>query len=554
LSVGAVARRRRSAVLPIAVAVITAAAFLPSLQNDFVLWDDDMNFLENPDYRGLSWAHLRWAWTTTLGGHWHPLTWLSLAFDWTVWGMDARGYHLTSLALHVGNALWCFALARTLLARAVPGAAPRRVAFGAAAAALLFAVHPLRVESVAWASERRDVLSAFFWLPALLAYVRMTDAGGRARLGWAGLSLACLALSLLSKAWGMTFPAVLLVLDAYPLRRVGREPVLRLLAEKLPWIGLALLGAVTAFEAQHPVEAMRTLAHHGVAARTAQAAYGLCFYVVKSIVPRGLHPAYLLELQLDPTRPVYVAAVLAVALVTAALVALRRRAPWALAAWIAYAAIVSPVLGIAQTGPQIAADRYTYLATIPLALVVPGVGLATRAPGRLLATAGVVVVALLGLLTARQTRVWHDSATLWAHVLRIDPGNYVAWTNRGVLTGDPRQAAVHYTEAIRLNPRYTLAWANRGACRHALADYAGAAADYSEAIRLAPGDPKTWNNRGWARQAAGDWRGAAEDYAHALAISPPDWNGRALIETNLGLALRRLGVVAPPPSGIMPAP
>jgi hypothetical protein len=537
----------RRVALALGVAAVTALAFLPALGNDFVLWDDDMNFLENAAYRGLSWSHVRWAFTTDLGGHWHPLTWLSLGLDWTLWGMDARGYHLTSVLLHVGNALWCLALARVLLAHAMPDVPGRRRAVAAAFAALLFAVHPLRVESVAWASERRDVLAGFFWLPALVAYVRMTDARGRRRLAWGAASVACLALSLLSKAWGMTFPVLLLVLDAYPLRRFGRERAARLVAEKVPWAILAAGGAVAAFHAQHPVEAMRTLAHHGVAARAAQAAWGLCFYLWKTLVPTRLHPAYLLELQLDPTRPRYVLAMAAVVAVTVALVVWRRRAPWALAAWAAYVVIVSPVLGVVQTGPQIAADRYTYLACIPWALVVAALVLRAPFPARpKLVAAAAAAVVVLAVLTARQTRVWHDSIALWDHVLRIEPGNYVAWTNRGILTDDPAAAARHYTEAIRLNPRFALAWANRGACRHTLGDYAGAVADYTEAIRVGPGDPKTWNNRGWAKQALGDWRGAAEDYAEALALAPPDWDGRLLIETNLAAALRRLGAgVAP---------
>src|SRR5262249_10049049 len=277
--------------------------------------------------------------------------------------------------------------------------------------------------SVRLASERRDVLSGFFFLIAVLAYVRMQD-GARAR--WFVLSLAAFLLSLLSKAWGITLPVVLLALDWFPLRRRLRRGVL---LEKVPYALVALGFGVLAFRAQEPVEAMRTLAQHGVIARAAQAAYGLCFYLGKTVVPRGLSPLYLLELRLDPTRPRYVLAILGVLGVTGILVALRRRVPWLLTAWVCYAAIVSPVLGFVQTGPQIAADRYSYLACLPWAVVVAG-GLAVlataRADGRLPAGrwyaalgTSAVALAILGALTFEQTRMWNDSRTLWEYVLRI---------------------------------------------------------------------------------------------------------------------------------------
>src|SRR5579862_3115769 len=206
------------------VACAVVVAFAPVWNCDFVNWDDSINLLENPAYRGLSAAHLRWMFTTFRGGHYQPLSWVTLGFDYTLWGMQPRGYHLTNLLLHTANALLVFALARTLLRHAAtPRAAEdSRLTFAAACAALVFAIHPLRVESVAWVTERRDVLSGFFLLLTVLAYVRMTDAcrqerdaGGRWRV-WYGVSLGTFILSLLSKAWGMTLPLVLIVLDVYP--------------------------------------------------------------------------------------------------------------------------------------------------------------------------------------------------------------------------------------------------------------------------------------------------------------------------------------------------
>ena len=335
-------RRRTIAgwMIPAGVALVAVACFLPTLRNDFVLWDDDLNFTDNPSYRGLSWRQLRWMFTTVHGGHYQPLSWVTLGLDYTLWGMNPAGYHLTSVLLHAANAVLFYHVVQALLRRAAVSG-PALVLEGAAAVgALFFAIHPLRVESVAWASERRDVLAALFYLATVLAYLRMAEEepSGRARR-WYLVSLACFVLSLLSKAWGITLPVVLLALDVFPLRRAPR------LLEKAPYAALALGAAALAFVAQQHQPAMRTLAQHGPLQRTAQAAYGLCFYLWKTVAPWHLSPAYLLEGRLDPTAPRYVLSLVAVAGITALLVFTRRRWPSGLVAWVCYAAIVSPVLG-----------------------------------------------------------------------------------------------------------------------------------------------------------------------------------------------------------------
>src|SRR5206468_721385 len=217
--------------VPAGIALVVIACFLPTLRNDFVLWDDDLNFTDNPSYRGLSWRQLHWMFTTVHGGHYQPLSWVTLGLDYTLWGMNPTGYHLTSLLLHAVNAVLFYHVVVVLLRRAAVTASAGAAAVGA----LFFAIHPLRVESVAWASERRDVLSGLFYLATVLAYVRMAAAertGGARR--WYLVSLACFVLSLLSKAWGMTLPIVLVLLDVYPLRRPPR------LLEKAPYAVLAL--------------------------------------------------------------------------------------------------------------------------------------------------------------------------------------------------------------------------------------------------------------------------------------------------------------------------
>jgi hypothetical protein len=526
--------------VPWGLVVLVGVCFLPALGAEFVVWDDDLNLTDNPRYRGLSPAHLRWMLGTTLGGHYQPLTWLTFALDHRVWGMAALGYHLTNVALHAANAVLVYLLARVLLARAgVADAASR--ALGAAVGALVFAVHPLRVESVAWVSERRDVLSGFWYLLALLAYVRMTAADTGARR-WRLASFGCFVLSLLAKAWGMTFPVVLLILDVYPLARVRRHGWRRMLTEKALYAVPAAAAVAMAWRAQSSVEEMRSLVEHGLGARLAQAAYGLCFYLWKTLVPTGLSPLYLLDPGMRPTEPRYLVAIGLVVAATMAAIASRRRWPWLLAAWSLYVVVVSPVLGLAQTGPQLVADRYTYLACLPWAVLVAAAAArcAERGGARRVLAVAALVVAILGVSTFHQARLWHDSLRLWNHVLRLDPRSYVAYTNRAFVRGDPAAAIADYTEAIRLNPRYHPAYFNRGELRHARGDVAGAVADYTTVIGLRPGDARAYNNRGWARQALGDWEGAVADYAHALELAGPAWEHRTLVEGNLRRARRHL--------------
>ena len=525
---------------PGAAALLVAAVFvcfLPALGSQFVLWDDDMNFTDNPSYRGLSASHLRWMFTTLYGGHYQPLSWLTLGLDYTIWAMNPTGYHLTNLLLHAANAL----LVYRMIVALVPGVGAR----AALAGALLFAIHPLRVESVAWATERRDVLSALFYLATVLGYLRLVQAkrDGRPWRGWLAASVGCFLLSLLSMAWGITLPLVLLALDVYPLRRlVRRRDAVPLLLEKIPYAALALGGAVLAQLASNQVPAKRTLAQHGLVERAAQAAYGLVFYLWKTLVPIRLSPVYLLEQTLRPTAPRYLASAAVVVGVTAAAVLLRRRAPWATVAWACYALVLVPVLGFVQTGPQITADRYSYLACLPW-VVLAAAGIDRLKGGAVTGALAVAALAGLGALTFRQTRVWHDSRTLWEHALRVDPDDYVAYLNRGTVRqaeGDLVGAFADFTEAVRRNPDYYLAFYSRATERLARGDDAGAIADYTATLRINPRYIEAYNNRGLARQRTGDLEGAIADLSEALRLSPPAWPPRTMIQANLTMAQQAL--------------
>src|SRR5207244_2307898 len=350
--------------------------------------------------------------------------------DYLLWGMNPLGYHLTSLLLHAANAVVFFFIVRRILPLALPAPSERGHALTASAgvAALVFAIHPLRVESVAWVTERRDVLSGLFYLLTILMYLRACERGERRR-GWYWLSVAVFICALLSKSMVVNLPVVLLILDVYPLRRLGAtigwwsKPARPVYVEKIPFVLLAAAASVVAVMAQSSVNAAVPLAQLSVPGRLAVSAYGLSFYLWKMVVPVNLSPLYELPRALSLVTTPFLLSYGLVVAITAIVLALRRRVPGLPAAWLAYVVVLLPVLGLFQSGPQIAADRYTYLAGLGWA-ASGGAGLlfCWRTSGRsktgTLATLPIAGIALcvvvgLGVLTWNQAQVWRDSAKLW---------------------------------------------------------------------------------------------------------------------------------------------
>ncbi len=285
---------------PVLAAALAFLTFLPTLGAAFVNWDDEITFLGNHHYRGLGPAQLRFDLTTTLLGHWSPLTWVTWSVNYALGGLDPWGYHLGNLLLHCAAvAVFCL-VARRLLAAGF-GESPQSpaIAGGALVAALIFGLHPLRAESVAWASERRDVLCGLFYLLAVLAYLRGVAGGGRIAGRWWGLSIAAFATALLSKAMAMTLPLTLLLLDVYPLRRraVGWRAIAR---EKLPYALLAAGAGAIAVLARQEGGSITAYDRYGVGARVALTGYTFWFYPWKLIWPMGLAPIYELPARVDP--------------------------------------------------------------------------------------------------------------------------------------------------------------------------------------------------------------------------------------------------------------
>src|SRR5881296_534901 len=553
---GALIERWRRWLVPVLIAVVTFAAFLPTLQNQFVNWDDPRNFLENPHYRGLGWTHLRWMWTTHLG-HYIPLTWMTLGLDYLLWGMNPVGYHLTSLLLHAANAVVFFFVVRRILILALPGPSERGHALAVAAgvAALVFAIHPLRVESVAWVTERRDVLSGLFYLVTILVYLRACEREERGRR-WHWLAVATFVCALLSKSMVVNLPVVLLILDVYPLRRLGgaigwwSEPARRVYVEKIPFVLLAAAASAIAVMAQSSVHAAASLAQLSVPGRVAVSAYGLSFYLWKMVVPLNLSPLYPLSPTVNPWAMPFVLRYTMVLAITAIALALRRRVPGLPAAWSAYVVVLLPVLGIFQSGPQIAADRYTYLASLGWAILASACLLfcwrirrtsTTGTPTTLpIAGVAICVVAGLGVLTWNQVQIWHDSERLWTYTVAIHPNSSLAQFSLGIVLsaqGKPTEAIEHFQKGLQLRPDEPSAHTNLGVALIQQGKLADAIEHFRQAVRIYPDDALAHTNWGSALIDLGKPSEAIEHFKQALRIHPDD----ALAHTNWGSALIDLG-------------
>jgi Flp pilus assembly protein TadD len=536
--------------VPIAVAVISLLPFLPALDGEFLNWDDNHNFLRNEHFRGLGWAQLRWMLTTTLMGHYIPLTWLTLGLNHVVGGMSPRGYHLGNLLLHSANVALFWVVARRLLAlglREVPAGA---LTLGAGFAALVFGVHPLRAESVAWITERRDVLCGLFFLLAVWGYLRAVEGRARAHAGWLAVSLAAFAAALLSKAMAMTLPAVLALLDVYPLRRVGTAHWRRIVWEKVPYLALAAAGAAVALVAVNRGTVVTGYGEHGLAARIAMTAHSFVFYPWKLLWPVGLSPLYELPAKVSLLDGRFLAALVALVAVTAGLIALRTRVPAALAAWVYSLVVLAPVSGIVHAGFQLAHDRYSYLSGLGFA-VLGGAALAwvlrEAERGRLRRWAAVSALAAVsmavagwGLATWEQSKIWRDSETLWLAAIDADPSCMICHNNLGnalLAQNELHAAEAAFRRAVALRPDRGGPRANLGMILARQDRYEEAEAELRRAAELSNILVDARFNLGTLYARQGRYDEAVRVLREAFGIKPdhPD------LRRNLGLAIRSRG-------------
>ncbi len=491
------------------VAVVVFAAFLPALQGGFLSWDDAGYVVENAHIRALSWDTAWWALTEFCCNYWAPLTWLSLAADHAVWGLEPYGFHLTNNLLHALNAGLFLLVAERLVERAAGKAAALPAAL---VAALAWGLHPLRVESVAWIAERKDVLSATFGLLAVLAWLRHAEAEAAhpAADGWAFLrrpaylaSLLLYGLSLLAKAALVPLPVALLVIDWYPLRRLGASGRRRVLAEKVPYLALAAAAALLTMAAMAPTQ--RTLAEIDLWSRVLVAFGALSTYLRLTLLPLDINPVYFHPNAVSLT-PAVAAAVAVVLLVSSAALWAARRWPAALASWAFFLVTIAPVIGLTQNGKQELAPRFTYVPGMALALLLgAGFGWLWSRLGRSgRAAAGAVAVLALAALvavTTRDTGHWRDDLTLWTRVLELDP-------------------------------RFGLSYAQRSAALEDRGRIAEALSDLDRALSIAQskgfsGAPQLRWRRAWLLERLGREQEAAAERAKAtVPLPPPEGAGR----------------------------
>jgi Flp pilus assembly protein TadD len=556
-------------------------------RHDFVNFDDDHYVYENPHVRkGLAREALGWAFTAVWSSNWHPVTWLSHMLDVEIFGLKAGCHHLVNVFFHILNALLLY-----LVLKGMTGAAWR-----SAMAAALFALHPLHVESVAWVSERKDVLSTLFFLLTLWAYGRYANLPSLARYVPV---LAFLALGLAAKPMLVTLPFVLLLLDFWPLGRLrlggrpggkgrgtsahrGRKAtergpgVFSLLVEKIPLFALAAASSVITFLAQHRGGSTLFTQLVPLRFRVENALISYAAYLVKTAWPTGLAALYPYRAALPPLH--WAGAGVALAAMTAFAVLAAGRRGYVTLGWFWYVGTLVPVIGIVQVGQQSMADRYTYIPLIGVFIILAwgAADLTARWRYRHVWLGGCATLVILGCMmkTWAQVGTWRNAITLFEHTLRVTRNNVPAHNNLGyaleregrldeaeaqyreALRIDPRyylahsnlgnvlkekgrldEAIRHYREAIRIHPQFVLAHTELGLALAMQGSVAEAVASHREALRLAPEDPNAHSRLGVALLAQGSMEEALEHCRKAVEL-----NGEsASLRNNLGYVLARQG-------------
>ncbi len=567
-------RRKRNHHLYLAclISLITIAVYVTSLQNEFIEWDDIDYVTDNLYIRSLDTSFLRWAFLGFHVGNWHPLTWISHALDYAIWGLNPLGHHLTNIVLHAINTFIVVLLVyRLLRAREntktttdVPGDVTERMTLTAAGVTgLLFGLHPLHVESVAWVSERKDLLCGMFFLLSVVLYIRYARVaeGGSAQKKLISrfsdrkylLVVGLFLLALLSKPMAVTLPLVLLLLDWYPLNRIQSSKALLLaLLEKLPFIALSLISSVLTLLAQGTNGAMELMDVLPLSTRLLVALKSLIAYLGKMILPLNLIPYYPYPKHVSFQSPEYLSAIALIIGITAICMILVKQQKLWLAAWGYYVTTMIPVLGIVQVGGQSMADRYTYLPSLGPFLVA---GLCTAWGSRKLRSAklglwdGVVnsIVALflvitLSILTMKQIGVWKDSITFWDYVIEKGQEDVpLAYHNRGLTyykAGRLDKAVEDFDKALALKPDYVDARCSLGMVFFKLGFPDKAIESFDKAIALKPTCFMAYNNRGLVYMQTGRLDLALLDYNKALTLNP----SADQVFYNLGLLYGKSGL------------
>ncbi len=545
------------------LAVGTLAVYNSAAKHPFLNYDDDRYVTANTHVRaGLQWSTVRWAFASTEQANWHPLTWLSHALDYQLFQLNPAGHHYVNILFHVLNAVLLY-----LVLVWSTGARGR-----SAVVAALFALHPIQVESVAWVSERKNLLSLTFFLLALAAYRQYAVAPLLRRY----LVVASLfAGGLMTKPQVITFPCVLLLWDYWPLNRLAEvrpSTCVKLLAEKIPLFVLSGASALITIVAQRSGGAMAGTSDYSLLYRMGNAAVAYLLYLEKAVWPSKLAPFY-------PYLPItalqLVGALLVLGGITAIVLRFRERR-YLLVGWMWFLGTLVPMIGLVQVGDQAMADRYAYLPFIGLFLMiawgVADLGERFRVPSGSIPVVALSILAILAAATYRQLHYWQDNLVLWTRTLDVTRNNYVAEDNLAgalIMAGRFEEAIPHFREAARINPRdgsanlnlgayeqqqgnfrraiehyqvvvhsieepqlLSLTFSNMGFAFRGLRDEASARQSFEASVRAETGNAKGWLGLGLVAQQEGDYSVAAASYAHATAIQPSDF-GYLLLSQSL---------------------
>lgn len=563
--------------LAAATALATFLVYLPALRNDFVNWDDYSYILKNLHIRSFDDVFLKWAFLNFYCSNWHPLTWISHAADYAVWGLNPLGHHLTNNMLHAANSfLVVILITKTLEAakKSMPESGgflvfkERVMLLTAGVTGLLFGIHPLHVESVAWVAERKDLLCALFFLMSILSYMKFVGSwqpavGGlepgvesqkssvkrQLSTGFYLFSLVFFVLALVSKPMGVTLPIVLMILDWHPFNRISSYQTLRkAVVEKLPFLALSLVSSVLTILAQGSGGALTPIEVVPLSIRLLVAMNALSSYLWKMMLPWDLVPFYPYPREATLLSSGYLVPAVLVFGITIVCALIVKKQRVFLAVWGYYVITLLPVLGIIQVGEQAMADRYTYLPSLgpffvlglTTAVVAAKVSTIKRwglTAKTICAAMAIAALASLSYLTVTQIGVWKESFKLWNYIIEKQPAAKRAYYNRG-LTFNNRglvfynmgqfdralaeydRALADYGRATELNPPYVEVYNNRGLVFDKMGLPDRAIAEYDKSTALDPSYYRAYYNRGMVFKKMGLLEKALEEYNRAIVLNP----------------------------------
>jgi len=526
---------RAKVLICIFLVLATATIYWQVKDHEFINYDDNIYVTENLNVQaGLTRESVSWAFTTSHHATWFPMTWLSHMLDYQLYGLHPKGHHLTSLFLHIANALILF----IVLSR-MTGAL-----WQSGFVAVIFALHPFNVESVAWVAQRTNVLSTFFWLLTMWAYIRYVE---KPNIKRSGLMVLFFALGLMSKPMLVTLPFVLLLMDYWPLRRfkLGQEKgngdipekytdkgpdILRLVREKIPLFLLATGAGIVTFIVQKSGGAFQSMETISLSARLTNAMVSYLEYLEKMIWPRGLsilypHPGN--------TLAVWKGILCGMALVGITIISIRliRKAPYFAVGWFWYLGTLVPVIGIVQAGGHAMADRYAYIPLIGIFIIVawgvPELISKWRHKEKVLSVSAGILIPTLMVMTWTQVGHWKNSITIYKHAIRVTDKKYpslaLIHNNLGIalrVEQKKEEAISHYKMAIKLNPNYTKAHYNLGNALFSMNETEEAISHYKTAVKLKPNYTNAHYNLGYALLQKGEMKEAVHHFRETLKLRP----------------------------------